>query len=130
MSNEIINTDQAPAALGTYSQAVKAGQTVYLSGQIGLAPGASHLVSDDVGEQTARAFTNLQAVAQAAGSDLTQLVKLTIFITDFADFAVINQVMSEHIAAPYPARATVGVASLPLNAKVEIEGILVIENVV
>lgn len=120
-----IATDAAPAAIGTYSQAVAAGGLVFLSGQIPLDPDTMDLVGDDIAEQTDRVFRNLAAVAAAAGGGLDDLVKLTVYLTDLNDFATVNEVMARHIAEPYPARAAVGVAALPRGAAVEIEAIMV-----
>jgi reactive intermediate/imine deaminase len=120
-----IVTNAAPAAIGTYSQAVAAGGLVFLSGQIPLDPETMELVGGDVAEQTDRVFRNLAAVATAAGGGLDDLVKLTVYLTDLADFATVNEVMARHITEPYPARAAVGVAALPRGAAVEIEGIMV-----
>ena len=124
MSKHVIATDRAPEALGTYSQAVKANGVVYLSGQIALDPQNMELV-EDVREQVHQVFRNLTAVAEAAGCSLADAVKLTVFLTDMNDFAIVNEVMSEYMREPYPARAAVGVAALPKGARVEIEGILV-----
>lgn len=120
----VIQTDQAPAAIGTYSQAVKAGDTVYLSGQIPLVPETMEVVSDDFTEQTHQVFKNLSAVCKAAGGSLDQLVKVNIYLTDLANFAAVNAVMSEYFAQPYPARAAVGVKQLPRDVAIEIEGVL------
>ena len=127
MSRTIISTPNAPDAIGTYSQAVKVGGTVYLSGQIALDPKTMALV-EGTREQIDRAFQNLRAVAQAAGGELSQVVKLNVSLTDLADFPVVNEVMSEYFAEPYPARAAVGVAALPKGSQVEIEAIMVLDT--
>ena len=124
MSRQAIGTSDAPGALGTYSQAVRAGGTVYLSGQIPLDPETMELVSG-TREQIHQVFRNLRAVARAAGGDFGDLVKLNVYLTDLGDFALVNEVMAEYFDEPYPARAAVGVASLPKDARVEMEGILV-----
>jgi reactive intermediate/imine deaminase len=124
MSREIITTDQAPEAIGTYSQAVKVGGTVYLSGQIGLDPQSMTMVEGDTETEIRRVFDNLQAVARASGGSLNDLVKLNVFLVDLANFATVNQVMAEYFQQPYPARAAIGVASLPRGANVEMDGIL------
>ncbi len=120
-----ISTEAAPAAIGTYSQAIASAGLVFLSGQIPLDPSTMTLVSEDVAEQTHQVFRNLAAVAEAAGGSLADLVKLTVYLTDLGDFATVNEVMAEHVPTPYPARAAVGVAALPRGAAVEIEGIMV-----
>ena len=120
-----ITTANAPAAIGTYSQAVAAGGLVFLSGQIPLDPETMELVSDDVAEQTDRVFRNLAAVAAAAGGSLADLVKLTVYLTDLGNFATVNEVMARHMGEPYPARAAIGVSALPRGAAVEIEAIMV-----
>jgi reactive intermediate/imine deaminase len=125
MSFTPIHTPRAPQAIGTYSQAVRAGATVYLSGQIPLDPASGELVGGDMEVQVRRVFENLKAVAEAAGSDLAHVVKLTVYLTDLAHFALVNRVMAEYFAQPYPARAAVGVAALPRGAAVEVDGILV-----
>ena len=127
MTREAIATPSAPSALGTYSQAIRAGDTVYLSGQIPLDPESMELVSG-TREQIHQVFRNLRAVANAAGSDLGDLVKLNVYLTDLADFPLINEVMAEYFDEPYPARAAIGVASLPLGASVEMEGVLVTDG--
>lgn len=127
MSREIIKTEQAPAAIGTYSQAVKVGNTVYLSGQIPLDPVTMELV-EGMETQIRRVFDNLSAVAQAAGGSLADVVKLTIFLTDLGHFALVNQIMAEYFQQPYPARAAVGVAALPKGAQVEMEAVLVLDR--
>ena len=124
MTRKAIATSSAPSALGTYSQAIRAGDTVYLSGQIPLDPKSMELVSG-TREQIHQVFRNLRAVADAAGSDFGDLVKLNVYLVDLADFPVVNEVMAEYFDEPYPARAAIGVASLPLGAKVEMEGVLV-----
>lgn len=124
MSREIISTDQAPQAIGTYSQAVKVGTTVYLSGQIPLDPVTMTMIHGDVEAQVRRVFDNLAAVAKAAGGNLDSLVKLNIFLTDLANFALVNQLMAEYFQQPYPARAAIGVASLPRDAAVEMDGVM------
>ena len=119
-----IATPHAPQAIGTYSQAIRAGSTVYLSGQIPLDPTTGELVTGDMEAQVRRVFDNLLAVAQAAGGDLSHVVKLTVYLTDLAHFALVNRVMAEYFSQPYPARAAVGVAALPRGAAVEMDGIL------
>lgn len=126
MTKQIISTPQAPAAIGPYSQAVRAGNGVYLSGQIGLDPASGQLVSEDFEAQVRQAFTNLAAVAEAAGGSLSDAVKFTLFLTDLGQFAKANAIMSEFVPQPYPARSTLGVASLPRGAQFEIEAILVL----
>ena len=124
MSREIIKTDQAPQAIGTYSQAVKIGSTVYLSGQIALDPQSMTMVEGDTEAEIRRVLDNLRAVARAAGGSLDDMAKLNVFLVDLANFTTVNQVMSEYFQEPYPARAAIGVASLPRGASVEMEGIL------
>lgn len=124
MSRKIIHTDNAPKAIGTYSQAVRAGDTVYLSGQIPLDPKTMELVTGDIEKEIRRVFENLKAVAEAAGGSLAQAVKVTVYLTDLANFAKVNEVMAQYIAEPYPARAAVGVGQLPRGARVEIEAVL------
>ena len=123
---EIISTDKAPKAIGTYSQAVKVGSTVYLSGQIPLDPATMELVSGDIEASIVRVFENLKAVAEAAGGSLRDVAKLNIFLTDLGHFPLVNEVMAEYFAEPYPARAAVGVASLPKGAQVEMDAIMVL----
>ena len=123
MTRSIIHTDAAPKAIGTYSQAVRCGATVYLAGQIGLDPATMEMVAG-IGPQVDRVFRNLQAVARAAGGDLKDVVKLTVYLTDLGHFALVNETMARYFAPPYPARAAVGVASLPRGALVEIDCIL------
>jgi reactive intermediate/imine deaminase len=119
-----VSTPDAPDAIGTYSQAVKAGSTVYLSGQIPLDPKTMTLVDGDVEAQVRRVFENLRAVARAAGGDLAQAVKVNVYLTDLGNFQTVNKVMAEYFAPPYPARAAVGVAALPRGAAVEIDAVL------
>jgi len=119
-----ISTSSAPQAIGTYSQAVRAGNTVYLSGQIPLDPASGELVAGDMEAQVRRVFENLKAVAAASGGDLAQLAKLNVYLTDLAHFALVNRVMAEYFSPPYPARAAIGVAALPRGAAVEMDGIL------
>ena len=126
MAKQIIHTDNAPKAIGTYSQAVRCGATVYMAGQIGLDPATMEMVAG-VGPQIHRVFQNLQAVAKAAGGDLKDAVKLTVYLTDLGNFALVNETMAGYFQAPYPARAAVGVASLPRGALVEIDAILHLE---
>ncbi|OGT88001.1 MAG: reactive intermediate/imine deaminase [Gammaproteobacteria bacterium RIFOXYA12_FULL_61_12] len=124
MSREIIRTDRAPQAIGTYSQAVKVGKTVYLSGQIPLVPETMEMTAGGIQAQICRVFDNLQAVAQAAGGSLADVVKLNVYLTDLTNFPLVNQVMAEYFSEPYPARAAVGVASLPRGAAVEMDGVM------
>ncbi|HVP32644.1 MAG TPA: RidA family protein [Steroidobacteraceae bacterium] len=124
MSRQSIHTDRAPQAIGTYSQAVRAGDTVYLSGQVPFDPATMQLVTGDIEVQAKRVFDNLRAVAEAAGGSLAHAVKLTIFLTDLANFVKVNEVMASYFAKPYPARSTIGVASLPRGAQIEIECVL------
>ncbi len=124
MSKEIISTDLAPQAIGTYSQAVKTGHTVYLSGQIPLIPSSMEMVEGNIEAQIRQVFDNLQAVANAAGGGLEHVLKLNVFLTDLSNFPVVNEVMAEYFQQPYPARAAVGVAALPKNAAVEMDAVL------
>jgi len=124
MQREIISTDKAPQAIGTYSQAVKIGHTVHLSGQIPLVPETMELVGDDIEKQIRQVFDNLTAVANAAGGSLNDVAKLNIFLTDLSHFPVVNQVMAEYFSEPYPARAAIGVAQLPKAAAVEMDAIM------
>ena len=127
MTNKsIIQTDNAPAAIGTYSQAVKAGDTVYLSGQIPLDPATMEVVSGDFTAQTKQVFDNLKAVCEAAGGGLKDIVKLNIYLTDLANFATLNTIMATYFQEPYPARAAIGVASLPKGVGVEMDAIMVL----
>lgn len=125
MSNrETIHTSQAPQAIGTYSQAVKFGSTVYLSGQIPLVPSSMELVSEDIVEQIHQSFKNLLAVCQAAGGDFSNIAKLNIYLIDLGHFSKVNEIMATYFSQPYPARAALGVASLPKAAQVEIDGVM------
>jgi len=124
MSVEIIKTDQAPQAIGTYSQAVKTGSTVYLSGQIPLVPATMEMVEGDISQQIKQVFDNLDAVARAAGGSLKNVVKLNVYLTDLGNFPVVNEIMATYFSEPYPARAAVGVAALPKGATVEMDAIL------
>jgi len=127
MSREIIRTDKAPKAIGPYSQAVRAGTTVYLSGQIPLDPATGELVTGDITVQTQRVFENLRAVCEAAGGSLAKLVRVGIYLTDLANFQAVNAVMAEFCKEPYPARSTVEVSGLPRGAEVEIDAVLVLD---
>ncbi|MEY2863401.1 MAG: hypothetical protein RLY58_1108 [Pseudomonadota bacterium] len=127
MSRTVIHTEFAPAAIGTYSQAIRTGNTVYLSGQIGLDPYSMDLV-EGIDAQVRRVFDNLKAVCEAAGGSLADIVKLNIFLIDLANFQLVNQIMGEYFAQPYPARAALGVASLPRGALVEMDGIVVLAD--
>lgn len=124
MSKVIIRTNDAPAAIGTYSQAVKIGTTVYLSGQIPLDPASMQMVSEDFAEQTHQVFKNLSAVCEAAGGSLNDMVKVNIFLTDLSQFATVNDIMSQYYVEPYPARAAVQVSALPRGAQIEIDGVM------
>ncbi len=126
MSKEIISTNNAPQAIGTYSQAVKAGDTVYLSGQIPLLPETMEMIEGSIELQIRRVFDNLQAVATAAGGNLADIVKLNVFLVDLGNFPVVNEVMAEYFSEPYPARAAIGVAALPKDAGVEMDAVMVI----
>lgn len=126
-NRSVISTDEAPKAIGTYSQAIKVGSTVYLSGQIPLDPETMAMVEGDMERQIEQVFNNLAAVCKASGGALQNIVKLNIFLTDLSHFALVNEVMARHFTQPYPARAAVGVAALPKNADVEMDGIMVIE---
>ena len=124
MSRRIIKTDRAPAAIGTYSQAVRIGDTVYISGQIPLDPATGALVSGDIELEIRRVFDNLRAIAEAAGGTLAQAVKVTVFLTDLVHFAKVNEIMAQYFPEPWPARAAIGVAQLPRGARVEVDCIL------
>ncbi|MGD9298445.1 RidA family protein [Thiohalocapsa sp.] len=128
MPKQIIHTDQAPEAIGPYSQAVRVGDTVYLSGQIPLDPATMTLAEGDMEAQIRRVLDNLQAVARAAGGDLGDIVKLNIFLTDLAHFALVNELMQAYFTEPYPARAAIGVASLPKGAQVEMDAVMALDG--
>ena len=121
---EIIHTDKAPQAIGTYSQAVKVGKTVYLSGQIPLVPETMEMVEGDFSANVRRVFDNLTAVCEAAGGSLQDIAKLNIFLTDLGNFATVNTIMADYFEQPYPARAAIGIAQLPKDAEVEMDGVL------
>ena len=121
---EIIHTNDAPKAIGTYSQAVKVDRTVYLSGQIPLVPETMAVVEGDISAQITQVFDNLKAVTQAAGGDLSDIVKLNVFLTDLSNFPLVNEIMGKYFQEPYPARAAIGVAALPKNVGVEMDGIM------
>ncbi|BCE03649.1 RidA family protein [Marinicellulosiphila megalodicopiae] len=127
MAKQIIHTDDAPKAIGTYSQAVKVNNTVYMSGQIPLVPETMEMVEGDIKANIHQVFKNLSAVAKAAGGSLQDVAKLNIFLTDLSNFAAVNEVMAEYFVQPYPARAAIGVAQLPKGAQVEMDAILEIE---
>ncbi len=124
MTRKTIHTDLAPKAIGTYSQAVRAGDTLYISGQIPIDPATGAMVEGDIAAEIRRCFENLKAIAQAAGAGLDRAVKFTVFLTDFAHFAKVNEIMATYVDEPYPARAAIGVAQLPKGARVEIECVL------
>ena len=126
MQQEIIFTEDAPRAIGTYSQAVKVGNTIYLSGQIPLIPETMELVKGDKTDQIKRVFMNLAAVAKASGGSLSNITKLNIYLTDLSDFPLINEIMPEYFSEPYPARAVVGVANLPKGATIEMDAVMMI----
>ena len=128
MTRQVIKTNQAPQAIGTYSQAVKVGSTVYLSGQIPLDPQTMELVDGDMRAQITRVFDNLKAVAGAAGGSLADVVKLTVYLTDLSHFALVNEVMASYFNEPFPARAAIGVATLPKGAGVEMDAILMLDQ--
>lgn len=127
MTKQIIHTDQAPAAIGPYSQAVRAGNTVYFSGQIPLDPVTGSLVEGDIAVQARRAFDNLKAVAEAAGGSLDRIVRVGLYLTDLSQFAAVNAVMQEYFAAPYPARSTIEVSGLPKGAAFEVDAVMVLD---
>lgn len=129
MNRVIITTDNAPAAIGTYNQAIKTGTTVYLSGQIPLIPETMEIISDDFEQQAEQVFKNLAAVCEASGGSLANAVKLNIFLTDLGQFAKVNEIMAKYVAEPFPARAAVQVAALPKNVQIEIDGILELSDV-
>ena len=124
MSKSVIHTDRAPQAIGTYSQAIKSGTTVYLSGQIPLVPETMEMVSEEFAEQAKQVFENVKAVCEAAGGTTDDLAKVNIFLTDLGNFAVVNEIMSQYFKQPYPARAAIGVAALPKGAQIEIDGVM------
>ena len=124
MVKQAIHTENAPEAIGAYSQAIKVGQTVFISGQIPLEPGTMNIVDEDIRAQTHRVFNNLAAVAREGGGNLDDVVKLTVFLTDLSHFDLVNEVMAEHFNPPYPARAAVGVAALPKGVPIEIDAIV------
>ena len=124
MAKAIIQTDKAPQAIGTYSQAVKAGTTVYLSGQIPLNPETMEIVSDDFSEQAKQVFENVKAVCEAAGGTINDLVKVNIFLPDLSHFATVNEIVAQYFTKPYPARAAIGVKELPKASQIEIDGIM------
>lgn len=128
MAREIISTDKAPQAIGTYSQAVKVGTTVYMSGQIPLIPETMEMVEGNIEAEIRRVFDNLTAVAEAAGGALKDIAKLNIFLTDLAHFPIVNEVMAEYFQQPYPARAAIGVSQLPKDAGVEMDAILELDS--
>ncbi|MCK5121254.1 MAG: RidA family protein [Methylococcales bacterium] len=128
MSKTIIETNKAPQAIGTYSQAVKVDDTVYLSGQIPLVPETMEIIEGDISVHIRQVFDNLKAVAEAAGGDFFDIVKLNVFLTDLSDFPIVNEIMSEYFTQPYPARAAVGVAALPKGVSVEMDAIMVIRE--
>ena len=128
MTRTIIRTDKAPQAIGTYSQAVKTGNTVYMSGQIPLDPASMELVDGDMALQIRRVFDNLSAVAEAAGGSLNDIAKLNVFLTDLGHFALVNEIMAEYFSEPYPARAAVGVAALPKGAQVEMDAVMELDD--
>jgi reactive intermediate/imine deaminase len=128
MNKEIISTPLAPQAIGTYSQAIKVGETVYLSGQIPLDPETMQVVDGDIAMHIRRVFDNLKAVAEAAGGDFNDIVKLNVFLTDLANFPTVNEIMAEYFSQPYPARAAIGVAALPKGVGVEMDGVMVLRN--
>ena len=128
MPHTIIHTDRAPQAIGPYSQAVRAGNTVYLSGQTPLDPATGEMVDGDIAAQARRVFDNLQAVCDAAGSSFADIVRVGIYLTDLANFAAVNGVMKEYFREPYPARSTIGVRELPRGAQVEVDAVLVLQS--
>lgn len=123
---QVIFSKKAPAAIGTYSQAIRCGDTVYLSGQIPLNPATMQLCSDEIREQIDKVLENLQAVCEAAGGNLTNIVKLNVYLTDLSHFPLVNEAMSRYFTEPYPARAAIGVAALPRGAQVEMDGVMVL----
>ena len=126
---QAILTDAAPAAIGTYSQAIRCGQTVYLSGQIPLSPKTMQLCSEDIALQIDQVLDNLAAVCNAAGGSLSDMVKITVYLLDLTHFSLVNEAMARYFSEPYPARAAIGVGALPRNAQVEMDGIMVVSNI-
>lgn len=124
MTKSVIHTDKAPAAIGTYSQAVKVGTTVYLSGQIPLVPETMQVISEDFAEQAHQVFKNISAVCEAAGGTTNDLAKVNIFLTDLSKFATVNEIMSQYFSQPYPARAAVQISALPKGVQIEIDGVM------
>lgn len=124
MAKSIIRTDKAPQAIGTYSQAVKAGTTVYLSGQIPLVPATMEVISEDFAEQATQVFENLSAVCEAAGGSINDMVKVNIFLTDLGNFATVNEIMAKYFSQPYPARAAIEISALPKGVQIEIDGVM------
>jgi reactive intermediate/imine deaminase len=122
----VVQTNNAPRAIGTYSQAIRVRDTVYLSGQIPLLPDSMEIISEDIGDQIRQVFNNIAAVCQATGGEISQVVKLTIYLIDLSHFSTVNEIMSEFFSPPYPARAVIGVKSLPRDAQVEMDGIMVL----
>jgi len=127
MTKEIISTDQAPAAIGTYSQAVKVDKTVYMSGQIPLDPATMEVVDGGIQAEITQVFKNLTAVCEAAGGNLQNIVKLNIFLTDLSNFPIVNEIMAQHFETPYPARAAIGVSELPKGVGVEMDAVMVVD---
>lgn len=127
MTKQIIQTDKAPQAIGTYSQAIRVGRTVYLSGQIPLVPETMTIIEGDISAQITQVFDNLQAVAEATGGDFSDIVKLNVFLTDLAHFPIVNEIMGRYFQPPYPARAAIGVAALPKAADVEMDAIMILK---
>ena len=128
MNRQIIKTNDAPSAIGTYSQAVRVNDTVYLSGQIPLVPATMEIVEGGTRDQITQVFSNLRAVSEAAGGSLADIVKLTVFLTDLSNFAAVNEIMASYFEEPYPARAAVGVASLPKDVQIEVDAVLVLDS--
>lgn len=128
MNKTVISTPNAPQAIGTYSQAIKVDNTVYLSGQIPLDPATMQIVDGDIGVEIRRVFDNLQAVAEAAGGDFHDIVKLNVYLTDLGNFPIVNEIMAEYFQQPYPARAAIGVAALPKGVGVEMDAVMVLRS--
>ena len=128
MKKTVISTPAAPQAIGTYSQAIKVDNTVYLSGQIALDPATMEIVDGDISVQIRRVFDNLKAVAEAAGGDFSDIVKLNVYLTDLGNFPIVNEIMAEYFTQPYPARAAVGVAALPKGVGVEMDAVMVVQD--